>query len=71
MMKKLNHWGYYVMAIREAAYPSSWRWRIVCGAATPWIEGSGFSSHEAARLAGSLALADFLERLERERFRPD
>jgi hypothetical protein len=23
-----NHGGYYVMAIRETAYPPSWRWRI-------------------------------------------
>jgi hypothetical protein len=28
MIKKLNR-GYYVMAIREAADPPSWRWRIV------------------------------------------
>jgi hypothetical protein len=35
------------------------------------IEGGGFTTYEAARLAGSRALADFLDQLERERLRPD
>jgi hypothetical protein len=50
MMKKLNHWGYYAMAIREAAYPPSWRWLIVRRGKPMGvrIEADGFSSHEAA-----------------------
>ena len=35
------------------------------------IEGDGFSSYHAARLAGGLALADFLEQLELEKSRID
>lgn len=35
------------------------------------IEGGGFTTYEAARLAGSRALVDFLGKLERERLRPD
>jgi hypothetical protein len=31
------------------------------------IEGDGFPTYVAARLAGSLALADFLEQLELEK----
>jgi hypothetical protein len=73
MINKLNHWGYYVMAIRESDYPPSWRWLIV-RRGNPMgvrVEGRGFSSYEAARLAGSRALADFLEQLELEKFRFD
>jgi hypothetical protein len=36
-----------------------------------WLEAGGFGSHEAARCAGNAALADFLERLEREELRDD
>jgi hypothetical protein len=35
------------------------------------IEGGGFTTYEAARLAGKLELADFLEQLELENFRID
>jgi hypothetical protein len=33
------------------------------------IEGGGFTTYAAARLAARLALADFLEQLELEKFR--
>ena len=36
-----------------------------------WLEAGGFGSYEAARFAGNAALADFLERLEREELRDD
>jgi hypothetical protein len=36
-----------------------------------WLEAGGFGSHEAARLAGNATLAEFLERLEREKLRDD
>jgi len=35
------------------------------------IEGGGFTGYEAGRLAGSRALTDFLEQIEREKFRID
>jgi hypothetical protein len=35
------------------------------------IEGGGFSSYGVARLAGTRALADFLEQIELEKFRID
>ena len=35
------------------------------------IDGGGFTAYEAARLAGSRALADFLEQVELESFGPD
>ena len=35
------------------------------------IEGGGFTTYEAARLAGSRALTDFLDQLELESFRSD
>jgi hypothetical protein len=35
------------------------------------LEAGGFSTYEAARFAGRVALADFLEQLERERLRND
>jgi hypothetical protein len=68
MSRKLNHWGYYVMATRESAYPPSWCWRIVRRGKPMGvrIEGGGFTTYEAARLVGSRALADFLEQLELE-----
>jgi hypothetical protein len=68
MIQKLNRRGYYVMATRQTAYPPSWRWRIVRRGEPMGvqIEGGGFSSYHAARLAGGRALADFLEQLELE-----
>ena len=71
MIQKLNHRGYYVMATRQTAYPPSWRWRIVRRGEPMGvqIEGGGFSTYDAARLAGKFALADFLEKLELENFR--
>ena len=35
------------------------------------LEAGGFSTYEAARFAGNVALADFLEQLEREKQRGD
>jgi hypothetical protein len=54
MTRKLNHWGYYVMATRESAYPPSRRWRIVRRGKPMGvrIEGGGFTTYEAARMAG-------------------
>jgi hypothetical protein len=71
MIQNLNHRGYYVMAIRETAYPPSWRWRIMRRGKPMGvrIEGGGFSTYDAARLAGKRALADFLEQLELEKSR--
>jgi hypothetical protein len=73
MIQKLNHRGYYVMATRQTAYPPSWRWRIVRRGEPMGvqIEGGGFSSYHAARLAGGRALADFLEQLELEKKRAE
>ena len=36
-----------------------------------FLEAGGFSTHQAARFAGNAALAEFLERLEREKLRND
>jgi hypothetical protein len=71
MIQKSNHRGYYVMATRQTTYPPSWRWRIVRRGKPMGvqIEGGGFSSYHAARLAGKLALEDFLERLLLEKSR--
>src|ERR1700684_1117634 len=54
MIQKLNHRGYYVMATRQTAYPPSWRWRIVRRGEPMGvqIEGGGFTTYDAARLAG-------------------
>src|SRR5260370_11676012 len=73
MSRKWNHWGYYVMATRESAYPPSWRWRIIRRGKSIGvrIEGGGFSTYEASRRAGSRALTEFLEQLELESFRID
>jgi hypothetical protein len=73
VIQKLNHRGYYVMATRQTDYPTSWRWRIMRRGKPMGvqIEGDGFSSYHAARLAGGLALADFLEQLELEKSRID
>jgi hypothetical protein len=72
MIKKLKH-SYYVMATCQKTYPPSWRWRIVrCGKPMDVrIEGGGFSTYEAARLAGKLELAHFLEQLDLEKSRID
>jgi hypothetical protein len=69
MIQKLNHRGYYVMSTRQIAYPPSWRWRIMRRGKPMGvrIEGGGFSTYDAARLACKLALADFLEQLELEK----
>jgi hypothetical protein len=40
MSRKLKHWGYYVMATRELAYPPSWRWQIVRRGKHRWACGS-------------------------------
>jgi hypothetical protein len=71
MTQKLNHRGYYVMATRQRAYPPSWRWRIVRRGEPMGvqIEGGGFTTYDAARQAGKVALADFLEQLELEKSR--
>jgi hypothetical protein len=73
MIQKLNHRGYYVMATRQTAYPPSWRWRIVRRGEPMGvqIEGGGVSTYDAARLAGKLELAHFLEQLELEKKRVD
>jgi hypothetical protein len=73
MIQKSNHRGYYVIATRQTAYPPSWRWRIVRRGEPMGvqIEGRGFSSYQAARLAGARALADFLEQLELEKKRAE
>jgi hypothetical protein len=73
MIQKLNHRGYYLSVTRQVAYPPAWRWRIMRRGKPMGvrIEGSGFPSYDAARLAGGWALADFLEQLEREKKRDD
>jgi hypothetical protein len=73
MIQKLNHRGYYILATRQIAYPPAWRWRIMRRgkAMGVRIEGGGFSTYDAARLAGGRALADFLEQLELEKPRRD
>ena len=73
MSRKLKHWGYYVVAIRESAYPPSWRWQIVRRGKPMGvrIDGRGFTTYQAARLAGRRALVNFLEQLELESFRID
>jgi hypothetical protein len=73
MIRKLNHWGYFVITTRKSTYPPSWSWRILRRGKPMGvrIEGGGFGSYDAARLAGTKALADFLEQLELERSRID
>jgi len=60
--------SYYVMITRQTAFPPSWRWRIVRRGEPMGvqIEGDGFTTYVAARLAGGRVLADFLEQLELE-----
>jgi hypothetical protein len=70
MINKLKH-SYYVMATCQKTYPPSWRWRIVRRGKPMGvrIEGGGFTTYEAARLAGKLELAHFLEQLDLEKSR--
>jgi hypothetical protein len=66
--------GYYLMVARHNdTYPPSFRWQIMRRGEPMGvrIEGDGFPSYQAARLAGERALADFLEQLEREKKRGD
>jgi hypothetical protein len=67
----MNHRAYYIMVARQKAYPPSWRWRVMRRGKPMGvrIEGGGFSNYDAARLAGKLALANFLEQLELEKSR--
>src|ERR1700677_1580090 len=73
MIQKLKHRGYYVMATRQTAYPPSWRWRIVRRGEPMGvqIEGGGFTTYGAARLAGTPGRGHFLEQLELEKNRAD
>jgi len=73
MVRERDDWGYYVRAIRDLTHPPSWRWRII-RRGNPMgvlLEAGGFRTYEAARFAGKVALADFLEQLEREKLRND
>jgi hypothetical protein len=73
MVRERDDWGYYVRAIRDLTHPPSWRWRII-RRGNPMgvlLEAGGFSTYEAARFAGNVALADFLEQLKREKLRND
>ena len=71
MVHERDDWGYYVGAIRDLTHPPSWRWRIIRRgqAMGVLLEAGGFSTYEAARFAGKVALDDFLEQLEREKLR--
>jgi hypothetical protein len=74
MIIKLHHRGYYLMvARRNVTYPPSFRWQIMRRGEPMGvrIEGDGFPSYQAARLAGDRALADFLEQLALEKKRRD
>jgi hypothetical protein len=73
MVREREYWGYYVRAIRDLTHPPSWRWRIIRRGKPMGVllEARGFSTYEAARFAGNVALADFLEQLEREKLRND
>ena len=71
MVRERDDWGYYARAIRDLTHPPSWRWRII-RRGNPMgvlLEAGGFSTYEAARFAGKVALADFLEQLECEKLR--
>ena len=61
------------LLISDLTHPPSWRWRIIRRGKPMGVllEAGGFSTYEAARFAGNVALADFLEQLEREKFRND
>jgi hypothetical protein len=68
MIQNFNHRGYYILVTRQnETYPPSFRWRVMRRGKPMGvhIEGGGFSSYHAARLAGGRSLADFLEQLER------
>jgi hypothetical protein len=67
MVRERDDWAYYVRAIRDLPHPPSWRWRIIRRVA----RSRGFSTYEAARFAGNVALADFLKQLKREKLRKD
>ena len=73
MVREREDWGYYVRAIHDLTNPPSWRWRIIRrgNAMGVLLEAGGFSSYDAARFAGKVALADFLEQLEREKLRKE
>jgi hypothetical protein len=73
MITKFNPRSYYAMVIRQMTFPPLWLWRIVRRgkAMGVQVEGGGFTTLVAARLAGKLALANFLEQLELENFRID
>ena len=73
MVRERDDWGYYVRAIRDLTHPTSWRWRIIRRgqAMGVLLEAGGFSTYDAARFAGKVALDDFLEQLEREKLRSD
>ena len=65
MVRERDDWGYYVRAIRDLTHPPSWRWRII-RRGNPMgvlLEAGGFSTYEAARFAGGVALADSLSSL--------
>jgi hypothetical protein len=74
MIQKSNHQGYFIMVARQNhTYPPSFRWQIMRRGEPMGvrIEGGGFTTYVAARLAGGQALVDFLEQLELEQSRID
>ena len=63
---------YYILVARQNhTYPPAFRWQIMRRGEPMGvqIEGGGFSTYDAARLAGKLALASFVEKLELEKSR--
>jgi hypothetical protein len=65
---------YYILVARQNhTYPPAFRWQIMRRGEQMGvqIEGDGFPTYLAARLAGGRALADFPEQLEREKKRGD
>jgi hypothetical protein len=69
MIQKSNHRDYFIMVARQNdTYPPSFRWQIMRRGEPMGvrIEGGGFTTYVAARLAGGRALADFLGQLELE-----
>ena len=56
-----------------AGLSASWRWQIVRRGKPMGvrIDGGAFTAYQAARLAGSRAVADFLEQVELESIRPE
>lgn len=71
MIRNSNNRGYYILTTRQATFPPSWRWRLIRRGRPMGvkIESYGFRSYQAARLAGKLALAEFLTHLAEERSR--